>query len=76
MRSLWKFTAVHIQGRDGEEQWVTSYKIHYYDDDNATWAEYTDNSGLNVSRFSPPITNFDVCLCPLVFACFDSLRLS
>ena len=66
MRSPWKFTAVHIQGQDGEEQWVTSYKIHYYDDDNATWVEYTDNSGQNVSRFvlltfSPPITTFDAC---------------
>ena len=71
MPSPWKFTAVHIQGRDGEEQWVTSYKVHYYDNDNATWVEYTDNSGLNVSRFglvslSPPITTFGVCLCPFV----------
>ena len=45
----WKFTAVHVQGQDGENQWVTSYKILYYEEDNGTWTEYIDGTGQNVS---------------------------
>lgn len=49
MDEPWKFTAVHTQGRDGEDEWVTSYKLQYYDGVNDTWVDYTDSTGQDVS---------------------------
>ena len=48
MGSDWKFTQVHIQGRDGAAEWVTSFKLHYYDSGTTSWVEYTDSTGTNV----------------------------
>ena len=45
----YKFTRVHIQGRDGAAEWVTSFKVHYYDAGTTSWVEYTDGTGQNVS---------------------------
>ena len=45
----WRFTAVHTQGQDGVAQWVKTYKILYYDDDNSSWVGYNDSSGNDVS---------------------------
>ena len=49
MSNPWKFTSVHIQGRDNASEWVTSFKLHYYDSGTSSWTEYTDATGQNVS---------------------------
>ena len=59
MLKPWRFTAVHTQGQDGEAQWVKSYKIQYYDDENSTWVGYNDSSGQDVSIFK----GFVIFLC-------------
>ena len=47
----YKFRQVHIQGRADAAEWVTSYKLHYYDSGTTSWVEYTDSTGQNV-RYS------------------------
>lgn len=49
MGTPYRFTRVYIQGRPEADEWVTSFKILYYNDDTASWDEYTDSGGLNVS---------------------------
>ncbi|XP_053385192.1 uncharacterized protein LOC123535922 isoform X1 [Mercenaria mercenaria] len=44
----YKFTKVHIQGREDADEWVTSFKILYYNDSTAAWDEYTHTNGQNV----------------------------
>lgn len=48
MESTYKFTQIHIQGRDDAEEWVTSFKLLYYDSNSSTWLEYIDGTGQNV----------------------------
>jgi len=47
MNMPYKFTAIQIQGRSDEEQWVTSFKIEYYD--GATWLTYQNSGGDTVT---------------------------
>ena len=58
----YKFTQVHIQGRDDADEWVTSFKVHYYDNTTDTWLEYTDGTGQNVSAY----LNCCRCCCVVV----------
>ena len=44
----YKFTAVQIQGRADADEWVTSFKIMYYDGANASWVTYKADSGQEV----------------------------
>ncbi|WAR01795.1 TSP3-like protein [Mya arenaria] len=44
----YRFTKVHIQGREDADEWITSFKILYYNDTSSSWDEYTDSSGQNI----------------------------
>lgn len=48
MQVLYKFTKVHIQGREDENEWVTSFKLLYYDAKNSNWTAYVNNNGQEV----------------------------
>ncbi|XP_060555809.1 uncharacterized protein LOC132716530 [Ruditapes philippinarum] len=48
MSLAYKFTKVHIQGREDADEWVTSFKIFSYNEDTATWDEYTHSNGQNI----------------------------
>ena len=55
MLKPYRFTAVHTQGRADADEWVTSYKIQYYDNATASWITYSNSSGTDVRQ-----NNFDV----------------
>jgi len=38
----YKFTKVYIQGREDADEWVTSYKIQYWNIDIGMWQYYYD----------------------------------
>ena len=45
----YRYTGVYIQGRADADQWVTSFKLLYYDEDTGVWTTYTDALGQDVS---------------------------
>ncbi|XP_052265940.1 uncharacterized protein LOC127868328 [Dreissena polymorpha] len=63
----YKFTKVHIQGRDDADEWITSFKFFYYSDSTSSWDEYTNAAGqnillgttdrdaINIVLFDPPV---------------------
>ena len=61
MSKPWRYTAVHTQGQDGEAQWVKSYKIQYYDDENSSWVGYNDSLGQDVSIFNSLSSADNLC---------------
>ena len=47
----YKFTRVHIQGREDAAEWVTSYRV-FYSDVATNWTTYRNKAGLDVcTRF-------------------------
>lgn len=48
LKEPYKFTAVHVQGREDQDQWVTSYQLYYSDQEAGPWNLYTNGSGLSV----------------------------
>ena len=48
METAMKFTQVHIQGREDADEWVTSFKIYFYNSSISSWVEYIDGTGQNV----------------------------
>lgn len=47
----YKFTKVYIQGREDADEWVTSFKILYYNDITTVWDTYTDTNGQDVRTY-------------------------
>lgn len=54
MRLPYRYTAVYIQGRSDADEWVTSFKLQYYDEDSLVWQTYTDVNGSDVRNFLSP----------------------
>ena len=68
MNLPYKFTKVHIQGRQDADEWVTSFKIFYYTDGTSSWDEYTHSNGQNVIYISFVIhINNHACIIHQVF---------
>ena len=57
----YKFTKILIQGREDADEWVTSLKLLYADDESSNWTTYVDKNGHDVSFFS----HMHVCVCVL-----------
>lgn len=49
MKEPYKFTKIHIQGMDGEAQWVTSFRVFYTDVQTDAWTLYSNSAGETVS---------------------------
>lgn len=49
MLSPYKFTKVYTQGREDMDNWVTSYRLSYLDDQTGNFTFYTNGSGETVS---------------------------
>ncbi|WAR01796.1 TOLL6-like protein [Mya arenaria] len=48
MGRSFRFTRVHVQGREDANEWVTSFKIYYFIENTNTWKEYTNKNGHNI----------------------------
>jgi hypothetical protein len=49
MNMPYRYTAVYIQGRSDADEWVTSFKLLYFDEETSVWTYYTDALGSDVS---------------------------
>ena len=47
----YKFTKILIQGREDADEWVTSLKLLYADNESSNWTTYVDKYGHDVSFF-------------------------
>ncbi|XP_060579535.1 uncharacterized protein LOC132736424, partial [Ruditapes philippinarum] len=45
MNMPYRYTAVYIQGRSDADEWVTSFKLLYFDEETSVWTTYTDALG-------------------------------
>lgn len=57
MRLPYRYTAVYIQGRSDADEWVTSFKLQYYDEDSLVWQTYTDVNGSDVRNVLSPFVS-------------------
>ena len=48
MNMAYKFTKLFIQGRADADQWVTSFKILFYNSTTGTWETYMNAAGTEV----------------------------